>query len=328
MKFTRVDLDKVNWRELDCYEDRTPFQRKQWLEYLLKITKGDPVVALLKCDHEILGCFTGLKVKFFGLNVLASPLKGTNTSHMGLNLRPGVSRVDALKALTQFAFFDLFCIYLEINDIYSQENLALAAGFSTSKSSGYLSDLTLTEDALFAGMSSACRRCIRKAEREGVIVEVANPTGFATEYYEQLRQVFSYQGLKPTYPETVVQALIDAIYPTGDMLLLRARASDGQSIATGIYIFFGNYSYFWGNGSVRDKLHLRPNQILHWYALRQLKRKGVKLHDWGGGGTYKREYGPKQIEYLTIYKSVIPFLALLRSPLLKIYYFIRSKCRN
>src|SRR3546814_13152959 len=75
-------------------------------------------------------------------------------------------------------------------------------------------------------------------------------------------------------------------------LLLRARAPGGESIATGIFAGFGRYSTFWGNGSVTDMLHLRPNQALHWYAMRYWKARGVHLHDWGGTGDYKKNYGP------------------------------------
>src|SRR3546814_20597901 len=74
-----------------------------------------------------------------------------------------------------------------------------AAGYSTVKISGFASDLTLSEDALFARMASATRRCIRKAEREGVTVEEAAPEGFAAEFHAQLVEAFARQGLMPTY---------------------------------------------------------------------------------------------------------------------------------
>ena len=63
----------------------------------------------------------------------------------------------------------------------------------------YRTDLTKSEEKLFNGMDSACRRCVRKAEKSGVAIEEAHDPAFANEYYEQLKDVFSKQGLVPTY---------------------------------------------------------------------------------------------------------------------------------
>src|SRR3546814_6513200 len=88
----------------------------------------------------------------------------------------------------------------------------------------------------------------------------------------------------PTYSRERVEKLIEHVHPSGSLLLLRARAPGGESIATGIFAGFGRYSTFWGNGSVTNMLHLRPNQALHWHAMRYWKARGEHLHDWGGTG--------------------------------------------
>src|SRR3546814_8472927 len=117
-------------------------------------------------------------------------------------------RADALHALSRFAFRDQGCAYLELSDPMADFDSAAAAGYSTVKISGFASDLTLSEDALFARMASATRRCIRKAEREGVTVEEAAPEGFAAEFHAQLVEVFARQGLMPTYSRERVEKLI------------------------------------------------------------------------------------------------------------------------
>src|SRR3546814_16309088 len=83
-------------------------------------------------------------------------------------------------------------------------------------------------------------------------IEEASPMGFAAEFHTQLIDVFSRQGLVPTYPQKRVQTLIDHVHPSGSLLLLRARAPTGESIATGIFAGFGRYSTFWGNGSIQS----------------------------------------------------------------------------
>src|SRR3546814_2302177 len=103
-----------------------------------------------------------MRGKRLGLPVLGSPIPGWNTGYMGLNLAPEAPRADALHALSRFAFRDQGCAYLELSDPMADFDSAAAAGYSTVKISGFASDLTLSEDALFARMASATRRCIRK----------------------------------------------------------------------------------------------------------------------------------------------------------------------
>src|SRR3546814_2118232 len=71
-------------------------------------------------------------------------------------------------------------------------------------------------------------------------------------------------------------------------------------------------------------LHLRPNQALHWYAMRYWKARGVHLHDWGGTGDYKKNYGPDEYRYIRQYRSALPWLDQVRGPALKSYKKLRA----
>jgi hypothetical protein len=72
---------------------------------------------------------------------------------------------------------------------------------------------------------------------------------------------------------------------------LRARDPQGKCIATGIFPGFNQIAEFWGNASVRSDQILRPNEAIHWHAMRYWKRRGVEIYDWGGEGEYKEKYG-------------------------------------
>jgi hypothetical protein len=124
-----------------------------------------------------------------------------------------------------------------------------------------------------------------------VVEETRDPT-FADEYYAQLQDVFEKQRLVPTYGLERVRALIRHMAPTGRLLMIRALDSRGACIGTGIYPGFNKLATFWGNASYRSMQILRPNEILHWYAMRYWKARGIECFDWGGGGTYKEKYGP------------------------------------
>jgi len=303
MKWQRLEYCYVDHSSLDAFSDRTVFQTKQWLDFLADAVNATPVIAELRGLEGRLGYFTGAIIQKMGFRILGSPFPGWTTSYMGFNLLPDVPRKEALAALEVFAFRELDCIHLEIMD----GNLSLldgqSLGFSSRLLSGYRSDLSVSEVALLAGMTSACRRCIRRSEKSGVTVEQANDDMFAREYYDQLRDVFRKQGLTPTHDLDRVRKLIQHLGPTERLLLVRARNSEGRCIATGIYPAMNERSYFWGNASYRKYQCLRPNEAVHWYAMRHWKTRGIRWHDWGGGGEYKKKYGGTPIAVPWFYKS-------------------------
>ncbi len=320
MKLRRLPFLDVDWDSADKYEDRTLHQTQAWLKYLASIGAGTPIVAKLEDGGEEVGYFTGMRHRVFGIPILGAPLKGWSTTYMGFNLKPGASREDAFRALTKFTLLDLKCAYVEVSDVHSDPVPAERAGYVTEKAFGFVSDLSLSEEDLFARMRSSYRGQIRQAEKLGVVVEEAGAEGFAEEHYAQLENVYAHQGLRPTIPVQRIQQLIRHVHPTGKLLLLRVRAPEGMSIATGIFYGHGQYSGFWTNGSIRNMLRFRPNHAMQWYALRYWKRRGARWHHWGGGGEYKKSYGPQPFYYLRQYWSAVPGLAHIRQPALSAYY--------
>jgi hypothetical protein len=154
-------------------------------------------------------------------------------------------------------------------------------------------------------------------------VEEASDTSFAEEYYEQLKDVFAKQGKTPTYSVDRVRLLIQHMQPSANLLLLRAKSADGVCIGTGIYPGFNRAAEFWGNASWREHQHLRPNETLHWYAMRYWKQRGAELFDWGGGGTYKEKYGVTPLRVPCFYKSRYKWISTARDSLRTLYYSTR-----
>jgi len=307
-----VRVQDPPWNRLDQLPDRTIGQSREWLQFVAETQNAEPVVAEVRHQEQVVGWFTGLIARKFGLRILGSPFPGWTTSYMGFNLTPGVDRIEVVRALIQYARRDLGCFHVELMDRGLDLEAVGREGFSHRVFRGYEIDLSLEEDRLFKGMSSACRRCIRKADKEGVVVESAEAAGFADEYYRQLRDVFAKQSLVPTYPESRVHSLIRHVYPTGRLLLVQARDSQGRYLASGIFPAMNGTMYFWGGASYRQYQLLRPNEAIQWFAMRFWKERGITRYDMGGGGAYKRKYGGREIAVPWVRWSRYRFLSVLR----------------
>jgi len=306
----RLELGRCDWEKLDAFSDRQVFQTREWLAFVAETQAAEPVVCAVNRGKTAVGYFTGLIVRRYGLRMLGSPLPGWTTGYVGFNLDEGVLRRDALAALIPFAFGRLRCSHVELRDRYLLREDAKPAAESVEPFMTFEVDLRPAEDDIWATFKGSCRTSIRKSAKLGVVIEEAKDLGFADDYYTQLVDVFARQSLRPTYGVERVRALIAHMYPTGRLLLLRARDPDGRCIATGIFPAHGRMMYFWGGASWLAHRILQPNEALIWYAIRYWKARGIESFDMGGGGDYKRKYGGSEV--------VVPHMSWSRFPTLRV----------
>lgn len=312
MKATIIDPGSVDWARLDSFADRNVFQTREWLHFVRETQRARIILCELTDGGKTVGYFTGLVFSRFGIRILGSSFPGWTTPYMGFNLIPGTSRRVALLAIERTAWDTLNCLHMEVSDPFFTVDDGQELGFTCGSYTSYRSDLTQTEDKLFGNMDSACRRCVRKAEKSGVTIEEAHDLNFANEYYEQLKDVFAKQRLVPTYTLERVRALVRNLEPTTRILLVRARDPEGKCIGTGIFPGFNKIAEFWGNASFRSSQNLRPNEAIHWYAMRYWKRRGAEIYDWGGEGLYKEKYGCVAHRVPWFSKSRFGFISKLR----------------
>jgi len=311
--FREVDHSPAFWRAVAAISGSAI--SGEWLEFVRETQNATPVAAELRHGSDCLGFFTGLIVKKCGLRILGSPFPGWMTPYMGITLNPGVSRSLALIALERFAFEDLGCAHVEIVDRALSPQDVQGTGYTYTIVQSYETDLTAPEDRLFATMKSACRRCIRKAKRSGVVIEEAQhqDADFVGEYYAQLTEGLLAKRIVPSYNEVLVRKLVEHLGPSGRLLLLRARDSQGRCIASGIYPATNTTAHIWGNvASYPRSRHVRPVESLNWYAMRYWKAHGLESFDWGGLGRYKEKYGGTLITLLRVRKSRSKTISLLR----------------
>ena len=75
--------------------------------------------------------------------------------------------------------------------------------------------------------------------------------------------------------------------------MLEVVTPDGLSIASGIFAYTpnGTASYFTA-ASLEDHMHLCPNELMVWEAMRFLHNEGVGDLILGGVAHYKKKYAP------------------------------------
>lgn len=313
-RFERITFNPATWDEtLAPFPDRIVFQSAAWLSFVAETQRGEVVVAALREGNEVLGYFSGVIVRKFGLKILGSPFRAWSTPYIGFNLKLGVPRRLAAEAISEFAFKQLGCLHMEVVDAHLTDADVAGLGFAPQPCGTMEIDLTQDEEALLNGMTKSCRWTVRKAEKNGVVVEEAKDAAFADDYYNQLKDVFAKQGSVPHIPADRTRALVKHLLPTGNLLMLRARDPEGHCIGTGLFPALNQAAFYWGGASWRQYQKLYPNELLQWHAIRHLKQRGIRKYNMVGTMDFKQKFGGQQTSVPMLVRSKYRWLAQARA---------------
>lgn len=304
ISFERIEMKDVDWGKMSEIGEINIFQSLPWLNFLSTIHRIEPVILSVKSNEQICGYFFGLIVKKFGLRILGSPFRGWATYFMGFNLKPNVSLNEVLQAFPPFVFGQLKCHYLEIMDPCWNGDSGMDLQYKVDHLPWLALDLAPSEDTIFARMKTTGRWSIRRAIKSGVIIEEASDLDFADDYFAQYQEVMSNKSLQPPYNLERVRQLIRDIFPTGSLLLLRARNQEGSCIATAIFLNLNDKAIYWGGASWRQYQSLHPNELVMWEGLKTVKRRGAQILYLGGEAEqYKLKFGSTDAQIFRLRKA-------------------------
>lgn len=328
VSLARIDDADIPWDEIGAAGDGSVFRSKAWTAYVATVHGGSRVVLEVEYEGEVVGWFVGVGVRKFGLPMLGSPLPGWGTSYMGFAWSGAVDQSDrpavesaALLALRRWAVDSWRFVHLEVMVDQPPVSLLVPPAMGVAKFHSYRCDL-VDDLSMLKAMSTNGRRNLRRAELRGVRVEsvpVQCAHEFVDQYYSMALAVFALKGTRPAYPQRRVQQLIDAVGPTGDLLLLRAMTGSGEVAATNITVGrpSGTAVLLMG-ASDRAYSDLRPSDAIMWESMKMWRDRGAARFDFGGGGSYKRKFGGRPVEASWVHSSVLPGTSRAREMLRRI----------
>lgn len=153
----------------------------------------------------------------------------------------------------------------------SQVKTALAATVTV--------DLAQPEEQMLARMRSSTRQNIRKGERAGTVVRKGDRQDLAA-VGELLEATAARQGFVAA-DEEYLAVLFDELDPLGQCALFIAEA-DGLPVATILLVAFAGRVVYKRGGWSGTHGEWRPNESLHWAAMRWAKEQGFREYDLDG----------------------------------------------
>jgi serine/alanine adding enzyme len=133
----------------------------------------------------------------------------------------------------------------------------------------------------------AVMRAIRKAERSGVRVREAESEADLRAWY-RLYLVTMRSVVVPPRSFRLFSAIWERMRPLGlSRLLLAERQERGRHLllAGSLSLQLGSRVFYAFNGRAAEHLEFRPNEAIHWAAIRDACRQGYKWYDFGEAET-------------------------------------------
>lgn len=296
---------------LTRYRNATVFHSAGWHQALDDSLPGRVVRLELTRDREVCGHWCGFFVPKFGFRLFGAPLPGTGTDYMYPLFIETPPPSEFLRAVAAWAASWRLSM-VDLGGEYLTGEALQAAGYRVRPTRTYRVDLRGGEPGVWSGLKPAMRNKVRKAEKQGVVVEVDRSPDFARLYFDMLKAVFRRQKKVPTYDLGRVEALLRGLEPAGAVVPLVARRSD-EPLATVILLQDRRVGYYWGGASYDAAYPVGANDLIQWRALQLCVSKGLETYDTCGGGEYKEKFGGTLVSLSAGHRPLHPVARLVRA---------------
>lgn len=169
---------------------------------------------------------------------------------------------------------------------------------------GHTLDVSGNEKSIASGFRDSTRRNIRKAEKEGVVVTLAQSLDSVKQFYDLNCVTRREHGL-PCQPYIFFEKIYSHII-SKNLGIVVIATKDGRNVAGAVFFHFGNRVIYKYGASNRKYQHLRANNLIMWKAIQWYCGHGYHRFDFGrteqgndGLLQFKRGWGAR--EYLINY---------------------------
>ncbi|MBI3366373.1 peptidoglycan bridge formation glycyltransferase FemA/FemB family protein [Candidatus Roizmanbacteria bacterium] len=178
----------------------------------------------------------------------------------------------------------------------------------------WILSLDKSEDELLAEMRKTTRYLIRKAIRDGVLIEKRTDKKALDDFYEIYEKTVKREHFSP-YSKRYIKNEFSAFHESGNAIFLFGRYQ-GKILASALVLFTKTTACYHQGASIHTKIPVP--YLLQWEAIKESKKRGCKLYnfwgilikgrtpkDWEGLTTFKTGFGGHEIQYVPTQDYII-----------------------
>ena len=209
----------------------------------------------------------------------------------------------------------------------SREHRALYASLGYATAPIYLHSETMweldirpDEETLLGSMRKTTRYSVRKAIKDGVVIEQRTDMAALDIFYDIYLKTVQRERFSP-FSRSYMQHEWQAFASSKRAIILLGKEPDGQYTAGALIVFTKDGGYYHQGASLHSKLPTA--YLIQWEAIREAKRRGCHVYNFWG--IYRPGRTPKAWHGLTLFKqgfggSHIDYIPTQDKPLTPFYY--------
>lgn len=140
-------------------------------------------------------------------------------------------------------------------------------------------DIEADEAALLAAMKSKTRYNVRLAEKHGVTIRFSRAVEDIETFIALLYATTNRKAIRP-HPKSYYRNFF-TVFPETECTIALAE-HEGRVLAANLMVFWDGAAYYLHGGSSDEGRNLMAPYLLQWECIREAKRRGCKLYDFGG----------------------------------------------
>ena len=217
-----------------------------------------------------------------------------------------------LTTITKKEKFDFIRIAPILEDTSENQILFKNLGFKTAPiylhaERMWVLALDKSEDELLYDMRKTTRYSIKKAARDGVIIEKRTDKQTISDFWKLYRQTAKREKFHP-FSESFISQEFEAFHKSGQAIFLFAKVKEDY-LASALIIFTKSTGFYHQGASIHTKIP--ATYLLQWEAIKETKKRGCSFYNfwgilqkgrtpknWGGLTLFKTGFGGQQIDYL------------------------------
>lgn len=173
----------------------------------------------------------------------------------------------------------------------------------------WVKDISGDEESLLSDMRKTTRHAVKKAQKEGVTVEILRDALGLDRFWPLYVTTKTRHDFVP-FPKEFMQIQLEEFMKEDRVFAVVARYNN-EDVAAAILFQFGPTAFYYHGASKKLPASIPAAQLLQWEAMKEAKRKGATRYNfWGiapddqpshpfaGITTFKKGFGGSAIDYM------------------------------
>ena len=302
MDFKRIEstITKDEWNDIVWqYKNKTIYHTYEWLEFIEESQNLKKIIFEIKYDGKVVGYLPGFPIKKGPIKIFGSRFAGWMTPYMGPLMNDDFPQDVFFKEFKKLMKKEGFH-YAELNNRFLDIEIARKEKYLIIEGITFNASIKETPEEIQASYKRATKKRVRQALKdENLLVEQTKDMDFVEQNYRMLNDVFTKSKMKPTYPKSRVEILLNKFLDS-DYLWFTWVKLDDKVIASRIDLIYDYWLYSFNSSSDLDFLKYSPNELARYSIMCYAAERGANRYEMVGGGEYKANFGGVKMPVYTI----------------------------